>query len=80
MLYFKGLITCLHRSIEHTRYDYIRLSLELCKAYIASDNDIRTKLSHFIVNERVRTNFDEHSCRQREQIIEQLSSSIVDVH
>ena len=56
-------------------HGHIRLSLELCTAYITSEDDILSKLSNFIQNVRIRKDFCQSSIERRSEIIDQLSKS-----
>ena len=69
------MFSSVHRLFDHLSQWSIRLSFELCKAYITSEDDILTKLPGLIENERMRQEFCENSVQRRGEIIQQLSTS-----
>lgn len=49
------------------------LSLELCKAYITSEDDVLAKLRRIIEDDRVREQLYKDSMRRRSEVITELS-------
>lgn len=56
--------------LSHRR---VRLSLELCKAYITSEDDLLSRLPRLIESESIRHSFSSSSIERRKMMIEQLS-------
>ena len=50
------------------------LSLELCQAYIVSEDDVQSILSRIIEIDHIRERFHRDSLKRRNEMIDQLSS------
>ena len=53
---------------------YVVLSLELCQAYISSEDDVLSKLARIIEIDHVRDQFRRESIERRKEVIAELSS------
>ncbi|CAF3376108.1 unnamed protein product [Rotaria socialis] len=52
---------------------YVTLSLELCTAYVVSEDDVLSKLPRIIEIDQIRDHFHKDSIRRREQLINELT-------
>ncbi|UJR30400.1 hypothetical protein I4U23_017935 [Adineta vaga] len=59
--------------LERLANRYITLSLELCRAYIISEDDVLSKLRRIIEIDQIREQFRKESIQRREEIINELT-------
>ena len=59
--------------LDRLSHRHVRLSLELCKAYITSEDDLLSRLPRLIESESIRQSFSSSSLERRKMMIEQLS-------
>ncbi|CAF1291613.1 unnamed protein product [Adineta steineri] len=59
--------------LERIANRYVTLSLELCKAYIISQDDVLSKLYRIIEIDQIRNHFSTDSIKRRDEIINELT-------
>ncbi|CAF4318684.1 unnamed protein product [Rotaria sp. Silwood2] len=67
------IIVNLNILLERVANRYVTLSLELCKAYILSEDEVLSKLHRIIEIDRIREHFHKDSIRRRDEIIDELT-------
>ncbi|CAF3526453.1 unnamed protein product [Rotaria sp. Silwood1] len=67
------IIANLNILLERIANRYVTLSLELCKAYILSEDDVLSKLHRVIEIDQIREHFHKDSIRRRDEIINELT-------
>ncbi|CAF1127759.1 unnamed protein product [Rotaria sordida] len=67
------IIVNLNILLERITNRYVTLSLELCKAYILSQDDVLSKLHRIIEIDQIREHFYKDSIKRRDEIINELT-------
>ncbi|CAF1576337.1 unnamed protein product, partial [Adineta ricciae] len=70
---FQSVIAYLNTLLERLANRYVTRSLELCRAYITSEDDVLSKLRRIIEIDQIREQFHQESIRRRDEIITELT-------